>query len=399
MERAYTRCIVGYVGFRHDDGNDGVKPLKNITSTAVVILCALGAFAGCEPVGSRRIGSGPSAGVKVDLKIATCQPTNLPGLGDAIQGMAEQVAAMTGSRVELTVHEPGALVPPLEVLDAVATGTVEGGFGPAGFWAGKMPAAPLFSSVPFGPEAGEYVAWMYYGGGLELEQRMYDEAGFNVVPLPCALLAAETSGWFRRPVNSPADLQGLKMRFYGLGGQVMQELGVAVTVMPGGEIFQALEKNLLDATEFSMPAIDEKLGFYRAVPYNYYPGWYQQATILELLVNKSIWKSLSAADRAVIENACRAAMLDSFAKSEAIQAAAIRRNVEERGVENRYWSEAMLVTYRSTWEQVAAREAASDPFFKEVWEHLQAFREDYRVWSELAFMPRAPAQPRPQATP
>lgn len=399
VDRAYTRRQVSRVGLGHKDGNDGVKTLESMTSTPVIALFALMALAGCEPVGSRRMGSGPSGGVKVDLKIATCQPTNLPGLGDAIQGMADQVAAMTGSRVELTVHEPGALVPPLEVLDAVATGTIEGGFGPAGFWAGKMPAAPLFSSVPFGPEAGEYVAWMYYGGGLELEQRMYDEAGFNVVPLPCALLAAETSGWFRRPVTSPTDLQGLKMRFYGLGGQVMQDLGVAVTVMPGGEIFQALEKNLLDATEFSMPAIDEKLGFYRAAPYNYYPGWHQQATILELLVNKSIWKSLSAADRAVIENACRAAMLDSFAKSEAIQAAAIRRNVEERGVENRYWSDAMLATYRSTWEQVAAREAASDPFFKEVWEHLQAFREDYRVWSELAFMPRPPAQPHPQATP
>jgi TRAP-type mannitol/chloroaromatic compound transport system substrate-binding protein len=108
---------------------------------------------------------------------------------------------MTSGRVELNVQEPGALVPALEVLDAVSSGTVESGFGPAGFWAGKMPAAPLFSSVPFGPEAGEYIAWMYHGGGLELEQRMYSEAGFQVVSLPCALLAAETSGWFRKPVD------------------------------------------------------------------------------------------------------------------------------------------------------------------------------------------------------
>ncbi|MDA0970271.1 MAG: TRAP transporter substrate-binding protein [Planctomycetota bacterium] len=308
--------------------------------------------------------------------------------------VASQVGEMTGGRVEMVVHEPGALVPPLEMLDAVSAGTVESGFGPAGFWAGKMPAAPLFSSVPFGPEAGEYVAWMYHGGGLTLEQRMYDEAGFDVVPLPCALLAAETSGWFRRPIDSAEDLKGLKMRFYGLGGQVMQDLGVAVSVIPGGEIFQALEKGVLDGTEYSMPAIDEKLGFYRAAPYNYYPGWHQQATILELLINKTVWKSLSAADQAVLRNACKAAMLDSFARTEGMQAAAIRRNVTERNVQNRTWSPEMLAVFADSWHGVAEREAARDPFFAEVWSSLQAFRDDYRVWSELAFMPRDSAVER-----
>ncbi len=365
----------------------------------VRLLClltvCLAVLAGCEPVGAGRAASGAGGGgFKVELKVAACQPTNLPGLGDAVLFVASQVGEMTGGRVEMVVHEPGALVPPLEMLDAVSAGTVESGFGPAGFWAGKMPAAPLFSSVPFGPEAGEYVAWMYHGGGLELEQRMYDEAGFDVVPLPCALLAAETSGWFRRPIESVEDLKGLKMRFYGLGGQVMQDLGVAVSVIPGGEIFQALEKGVLDGTEYSMPAIDEKLGFYRAAPYNYYPGWHQQATILELLINKTAWKALSAADQAVLRNACKAAMLDSFARTEGMQAAAIRRNVTERNVQNRTWSPEMLAVFADSWRGVAEREAARDPFFAEVWASLQAFRDDYRVWSELAFMPRDSAVER-----
>ena len=365
----------------------------------VRLLClltvCLAVLAGCEPVGAGRAASGAGGGgFKVELKVAACQPTNLPGLGDAVLFVASQVGEMTGGRVEMVVHEPGALVPPLEMLDAVSAGTVESGFGPAGFWAGKMPAAPLFSSVPFGPEAGEYVAWMYHGGGLELEQRMYDEAGFDVVPLPCALLAAETSGWFRRPIESVEDLEGLKMRFYGLGGQVMQDLGVAVSVIPGGEIFQALEKGVLDGTEYSMPAIDEKLGFYRAAPYNYYPGWHQQATILELLINKTAWKALSAADQAVLRNACKAAMLDSFARTEGMQAAAIRRNVTERNVQNRTWSPEMLAVFADSWRGVAEREAARDPFFAEVWASLQAFRDDYRVWSELAFMPRDSAVER-----
>ena len=364
-----------------------------------LVIGLLATPTGCEPVGSGRQPQGTGGGVKVRLEVTACQPTSLPGLGDAILYVASRVAAMTDGRIEMVVHEPGALVPPLEMLDAVSTGTVESGFGPAGFWAGKMPAAPLFSSVPFGPEAGEYLAWMLHGGGLDLEQRMYAEAGYDVVPLPCALLAAETSGWFRRPVESPEDLQGLKMRFYGLGGQVMQELGVAVTVMPGGELYQALEKNVLDGTEYSMPAIDEKLGLARVARYNYFPGWHQQATILELLVNKTVWDSLSEADRAIIETACQAAMLESFARTEGLQAAAIRRNEEERGVENRVWSPEMLNLYRQTWAAVAARESARDPFFAEVWENLQAFRAEYRIWSELGFLPRPAAGPSTPSPP
>ena len=369
----------------------GLIGLVRLVAASSLAIGLLAAPSGCEPVGAGRKAEGSAGGVKVRLEVTACQPTNLPGLGDAILVVASRVAAMTDGRIEVVVHEPGALVPPLEMLDAVSTGTVESGFGPAGFWAGKMPAAPLFSSVPFGPEAGEYLAWMLHGGGLDLERRMYAEAGYNVVPLPCALLAAETSGWFRRPVESPEDLQGLKMRFYGLGGQVMQELGVAVTVMPGGEIFQALERNVIDGTEYSMPAIDEKLGFSRVATSNYFPGWHQQATILELLVNKTVWDSLSEADQAIIETACQAAMLESFARTEGLQAAAIRRNEEERGVENRVWSPEMLNLYRQTWTAVAAREAARDPFFAEVWENLQAFRAEYRIWSDRGFLPRPAA--------
>jgi len=373
---------------------DTPKNMTMVNKYAVTILFLVPGFSfiGCQPVGSSDIRNrNPTSGVKVELKVAACQPTNLPGLGDAILGVADRVRAMTSGRIELNVQEPGALVPALEVLDAVSSGTVESGFGPAGFWAGKMPAAPLFSAIPFGPEAGEYIAWMYHGDGLELEQRMYSDAGFQVVSLPCALLAAETSGWFRKPVDTVEDLRGLKMRFYGLGGQVMQELGVAVTVMPGGEIYQALEKNILDATEFSMPAIDEKLGFSRVAKYNYYPGWHQQATLLELLINKSIWDSLSKVDQSIISNACQAAMLDSFAKSEALQADAIRRNTNERGVHNRMWSPEMLALYEATWHDVVSREAARDPFFKEVWEDLQAFRSHYREWGSRAFLPRKKA--------
>ena len=136
----------------------------------------------------------------------------------------------------------------------------------------QFPAAPLFSAVPFGPEAGEYMAWIYFENGLDLYQEMYDQAGFNVKVFPCTIIAPETSGWFAEEITSAEQLDGLKMRFFGLGGKVMQKLGVATTLLPGGDIFPALEQGAIDATEFSMPAIDQRLGFDKLVKYNYLPG-------------------------------------------------------------------------------------------------------------------------------
>ena len=179
---------------------------------------------------------------KLLLKTPVAFSTALPGLGTPIPRVAEEVALMSGGTLKMKVYEPGKLVPAFEILDAVSSGKINSGYTTAGYWAGKIPAAPLFSAVPFGPEAGEYMAWMYYGDGLDLYQRMYDEAGYNVMVMPCAVLAPETSGWFAKEINSPEDLQGLKMRFFGLGGKVMEKLGVSTSLLPGGEIFPALEK-------------------------------------------------------------------------------------------------------------------------------------------------------------
>ncbi|MEM1432256.1 MAG: TRAP transporter substrate-binding protein [Pseudomonadota bacterium] len=325
---------------------------------------------------------------KLLLKTPIAFSTALPGLGSPIPRVAEQVELMSGGTLRMKVYEPGKLVPPFEILDAVSTGKINSGYTTAGYWAGKIPAAPLFSAVPFGPEAGEYMAWLYYGNGLDLYQQMYDQAGYNVKVIPCAVIAPETSGWFASEINSPDDLQGLKMRFFGLGGKVMQKLGVATSLLPGGEIFPALEKGAIDATEFSMPAIDARLGFHKLVKFNYFPGWHQQATVFELLVNKDVWNEASEQHQAIITNACKASMADSFAEGEAIQHAALIDNVENNGVTIKQWSPEMLATFRSTWEDVAKEEAANDAFFAEVLADLTEFRTGYDVWKRNAFLPR-----------
>ncbi|MCL6282515.1 TRAP transporter substrate-binding protein [Ruegeria sp. 2012CJ41-6] len=333
--------------------------------------------------------AGPAiAADKMLLKTPIAFSTALPGLGSPIPRVAEQLDLMSGGTLKMKVYEPGKLVPPFEILDAVSSGKINSGYTTAGYWAGKIPAAPLFSAVPFGPEAGEYMAWLYYGNGMSLYQEMYDQAGFNVKVIPCAIIAPETSGWFATEINSPDDLSGLKMRFFGLGGKVMQKLGVATSLLPGGEIFPALEKGAIDATEFSMPAIDARLGFHKLVKFNYFPGWHQQATVFELLINKDAWNDASEQHQAIIENACKASMADSFAEGEAIQHAALIDNVENNGVEIKQWNEDMLTTFRATWDEVAAEEAANDAFFAKVLGDMTEFREGYAVWKENAFLPR-----------
>ncbi|MDE0520572.1 MAG: TRAP transporter substrate-binding protein [Boseongicola sp.] len=325
---------------------------------------------------------------KLLLKTPIAFSTALPGLGSPIPRVAEQLDLMSGGTLKMKVYEPGELVPPFEILDAVSTGKINSGYTTAGYWAGKIPAAPLFSAVPFGPEAGEYMAWIYYGNGLSLYQEMYDQAGYNIHVIPCAIIAPETSGWFANEIDSPADLEGLKMRFFGLGGKVMQKLGVATSLLPGGEIFPALEKGAIDATEFSMPAIDARLGFHKLVKFNYFPGWHQQATLFELIINKDVWAEVNETHKAIIENACKASMTDSFAEGEAIQHAVLIDNVENNGVTIMQWSQEMLDTYRSTWEAVAAEEAANDEFFAKVLADMNEFRDGYQLWKQNAFLPR-----------
>lgn len=324
---------------------------------------------------------------KVLLKTPIAFSTSLPGLGTTIKWVGDNIGVNSGGTVNMKVYEPGKLVAPFEILDAVSTGKVNSGYTTAGYWAGKMKASPLFSAVPFGPEAGEYLAWIYYGNGLKLYQKMYDSAGYNVHVLPCGIIAPETSGWFSKEINSPEDLKGLKMRFFGLGGQVMQKLGVSTSLLPGGEIFPALEKKAIDATEFSMPAIDKRLGFYKLVKYNYFPGWHQQATIFELLINGDTWKGMDKQQQAVTTMTCMAATTNSLAEGEALQFSAMKENVEKNGVKIKYWSDEMLNTFHKAWDEVV-QENLADPMFKEVWTDLSTFRSGYDLWRKNAFLPR-----------
>ena len=180
--------------------------------------------------------------------------TNWPVQGDVITAVARFLESATDGANRLELFEPGELVPAFAITEAVRDRKTQAGFTWLGYDQGRIPASTLISSVPFGMEPMEFIAWWYEGGGRELGEGLYNE--HNVQPILCGVIGPETAGWFRERVRSIEDFKGMKIRFAGLGGKVMQRLGASVTMMPGAEIFQALEKGAIDATEFSMPATD-----------------------------------------------------------------------------------------------------------------------------------------------
>ena len=335
------------------------------------------------------VGVGPASAKRVLLKTQLIFPSMSPLGGSGYVKLANMVKESSGGDIIIKTYEPGKLVAPSGALDSVSMNRIEAVAGQAAMWAGKLPAGPLFTSIPFGPEAPEYVGWLFFGNGLKLYQEMYDRAGYKVKVLPAIVIPPETSGWFRKEIKSLDDLKGLKMRFYGLGGNVMEKLGVAVTALPGGEIFPALEKGVIDATEFGCPTGDEAFGFYKVAKYNYFPGWHQTLTLGELLINKDVWeKEMTAQQRKLLEVNTLALMTLTMAEGEATQAPVMKTNVEKRGVIQKYWSPEMLAAYKAAWNEVVAEQCAKDEFFKKVWNDLSAYRKVYSLYERYGFMPR-----------
>lgn len=322
------------------------------------------------------------------LKVQSSFPLGLPGVDTSLKWVADTVETISGGTLQMKLYEPGKLVFPLQVLGAVSKGATNAGFSISGYWEGTIAGASIFSAIPFGPEAPEYLAWMYSGNGRKLYQKMYDDAGYDVHVIPLGLFCPESAGWFIKPVEKASDFKGLNIRFYGLGGKVLQKMGASVSLIPGGEIFPSLEKGVIDATEFSMPAIDAMMGFHKVAKYNYFPGWHQQATFFELLINKKVWNSMSAKQQDILEIMCKAATLNTLSYTESIQAKAMLTSKEQHGVKIEYFSDDILDALKVSWMEVAKELSVSSPVFKEAWEDLSAFRENYAIWEKHGFLPR-----------
>jgi len=347
---------------------DGLGRTLSVLAGAVLVVAASGSWGAETPV---------------RWKMASAVPSSVAILGATATGFTDKIAAISGGSFIIEFHEPGTLVPPLEMFDAVARGSIDAAWAPPAFWAGKIRAAPLFSATPFGPAAGEYLAWIYHGGGQDLWREML--APHAIYSVLCSLEAPEASGWFRKEIASVDDLKGLKMRILGLGGLTLQKLGVSTQLLAPSDIYPALERGVIDAAEVSMPAVDLSLGLDDIAKHYYFPGWHQPATLVDLMMHLTRWQELSATHQAQIEVACRASIIDNLALAEASQFTALQE-LQAKGVQLHRWPPEILAAFEAAWQEVAAEQAAADADFARAWESLQGFRADYAIWKDLGYL-------------
>lgn len=363
---------------------------QRAAAVAVVVAFAaglIGSLAVRPPGGHDPQAATATTGTQARLRwrVPVAFATSLPALGDNALYVSGALRDITDDAVRLDIFEPAEIVPPFSITDAVRDGKVEAGYTWLGYDQGKIPASALLGAVPFGMEPWEFSAWWFEAGGRELGEALYHE--HDVHPLFCGITGPETAGWFRKSVTSLADLRGLKIRFAGIGGKVIERAGASVTMLPGGEIFQALEKGAIDATEYALPVVDQQLGFSRIAPYNYYPGWHQPATAAHLAVNLGRWRSLTPATQALLETVCTAGVTRNLARSEGLQGAVIR-DFAARGVRVETLPTSVLRELERITADVLAEEAAADAHFARILESQQAFRDTYAHWKSRAYLPR-----------
>ena len=369
-----------------------MKPNKTWATSGSLLACALVTLAitGCgkkeDPSAQSTAAPTSIASEKILWKMPVAFSTNLPGLGTPAAWVAEQLTTASDGSIQVKVFEPGKLVPPFEILQSVSDGKVSAGYTWIGYDQGKVPAVPLFAAVPFGLKPWSYAGWYMYGGGHDMLQEVYKNKGFNVHAQFCGIIGPETAGWYKEPIKSLKDYDGMKIRFAGLGGKVLQKLGASVTMMPGGELFQALEKGTIDATEFSMPAIDQILGFNKLIKNNLFPGWHQPFTAQYMLINGDEWKKATKAQKALVEATCTAAVIRGLAEGE-YKNGAVLASLEKEGINIGQIPMDILKELRKVTDEVLAEEAANDADFKRVLESQQAFQKDYNIWDSRAYLP------------
>lgn len=328
-------------------------------------------------------GAGDAEAKKVRWKMHSAFGEQVAVIGPVGYRIADWVNQISGGDFDIKVFEPGALAGGYAYYDPVSQGAFDAAYGTPGANQGKNSAFAFLSTWPFGPGALEFNAWMQYGGGIEIGKELYARDGIEY--FYCGMIPPETSGWFREPIESLDQLKGLKMRFFGVGAKVMQKLGVSTQQLAGGDIYPALELGTIDATEFSMPAIDRSYGFYQIAKYNYFPGWHQQSTTNEIVVNQGKWGDLDDVKRAQFEVACKANIGVELAEGEALQPAAMIANQKD-GVTNVSWSDDVLNTLREKWAEVLAEELAANPDVQKLWDSYSAFHEQYKVWGEMGYL-------------
>ena len=321
---------------------------------------------------------------RVRWKLQSTWGAQVPVLGSTGVEFSKNIETITDGRFKIKFEEPGALVPALECFDAASKGSVESCWTTPGYHTGKLgKAVSFFTAVPFGPRFGEFQAWKKFGNGNKLRDEMYKPHG--VIAFDNFCISPETSGWFRKEIPSVEAMKGMKMRFFGLGALVMQKLGVSTQLLAGADIYPALEKGVIDATEFSMPITDIKYGFHQIAKFNYFPGWHQQVSCSEMLMNRKAYEALPKGYQKLIQVALGDQVASSIAETEAKNPPALNKMQTENGVTVKRWPDSELAKFEKAWNQVVEEES-KDPTFKKIADDYLKFRKEYKVWGDAQSM-------------
>jgi TRAP-type mannitol/chloroaromatic compound transport system substrate-binding protein len=352
---------------------------RRFVGTAALGGAALGAAAAVLPKPAVAQGM-----PEIKWRMPSSFPKSLPTLWGGAEYFAASVAAMTDNRFQIRTFAAGEIVPPLQVLDAVQNGTVEMGQTAPYYYVGKDPTFAFGSTVPFGFNARQQMAWIIAGGGLDLMNELFKD--YNVTGRPAGNTGAQMGGWFRNEIKTAEDVKGLKFRIAGLAGQVIQKMGGIPQQIGGGDIYPALEKGTIDAAEWVGPFDDERLGFYKIAKFYYYPGWWEGNAQLWMLFNLDKWNELPPAYKAVLEAACGETNNWLQAKYDAENPPALRRLVANGAQLRPFSREIMQAAYKASFE-VYDEIAAKNPKFKKVYEAWKAFRDDEYLWFRVAEQP------------
>jgi TRAP-type mannitol/chloroaromatic compound transport system substrate-binding protein len=315
-------------------------------------------------------------------RMVTSWPKRLPGPGMSAERVAERISALSGGRLQVTVHAAGELVPALEVLDAVGGTVAEMGHTAAFYWQGKQPAAAYYTTVPFGLTPMEHVAWVDAGGGQALWDELY--APFGVKPFMGGNTGVCMGGWFRRDVKGLDDLKGLKIRSLGLGGEVYRRLGATPQTTPPGEILTSLQSGVLDAAEFVGPGTDIALGLYRVAPNYYFPGFNKPNGTGECIVNLKAWEALDAEMKAIVAHACAAEASFALSEMDRLNAEALAALIERYNVKLQTFAPDIVAGARKQAADIMGELSARSDIARRIGESYAGFRSRTAAWSRIS---------------
>jgi TRAP-type mannitol/chloroaromatic compound transport system substrate-binding protein len=311
--------------------------------------------------------------------------SSFPKSLDTIYGAAETfskfVAEATDNKFQIQVFPGGEIAPPLEAANEVGKGNVEMCHTASYYYWGKDPTYAFGTAVPFGLNSRQQNAWMYHGGGIDLLNEFY--ATQNLIAFPCGNTGAQMGGWFRKEIKSVADMQGVKMRIGGFGGKVIAKVGVVPQQLPGAQIYENLEKGVIDAAEWVGPFDDEKLGFYKVAPFYYYPGWWEGGAMLHTMINTAKWAELPPVYQSIVKTACQAANVDMQAKYDARNPEALKKLVGAGAQLRPFPQDVMEACFNAAKETYVEMNAANAAF-KKVHDSMMAFRADQYLWFQVS---------------